>query len=92
MAGSLEEIGGQPGGDAVRRFLQVSHNDDGTHPYVIVGATTSLGLGTTQPTASGTTAATIVNGTGTVAHQDDTYGGWTVAKLVKALQTSGVIE
>jgi hypothetical protein len=44
-----------------------------------------------QPTTA-VAAATIVNGAGTNALQDDTYDGYTVAKVVKALRNIGLLQ
>lgn len=43
-----------------------------------------------QPTTS-VASATIVNGVGTAGKQDDTYDGYTVAKVVKALRNLGIL-
>jgi hypothetical protein len=61
----------------------------------IGGASTSLlGLWGATPIVQPTTSvasATIVNGAGTASKQDDTYDGYTLAKVVKALRQSGIL-
>jgi len=43
-----------------------------------------------QP-ATGGSSATIVNGSGTAGKQDDTYDGYTLAQVVKALRNLGIL-
>ena len=44
-----------------------------------------------QPTTS-ITSSTIVNGTGTASKQDDTFDGYTMAQVVKALKNMGILQ
>jgi hypothetical protein len=56
--------------------------------------TQKIGFWNTTPIVQPTTsvaAATIVNGVGTNALQDDTYDGYTIAKVVKALRNAGLL-
>jgi hypothetical protein len=71
MAGSLEAIGGQPGGAAVREFLAISFNDDGTLKTGVAGD--RLGL---TPTAVKTAPYTAV--AGDLVPVDTTSGAVTV--------------
>lgn len=43
-----------------------------------------------QPTTA-TTPATVVSGTGGVVHHDDTFDGYTLEKIVKALRNTGIL-
>lgn len=61
MAGSLEEIGGQPGGDAVRRFLQVDHADDGTQANDVIAAPTYSASITPDASAGGWQTITVTD-------------------------------
>ena len=44
-----------------------------------------------QPTTA-ITSSTIVNGTGTASKQDDTFDGYTMAQVVKALRNIGILQ
>lgn len=65
-----------------------------TGTQLATGATQKLGFWGTapvvQPTSAATGAAFVVN-TGTAVNTGSTFGGYTLAKLVGALQLSGVI-